>query len=386
MAKATKSNTNTSTKEPATPKRQRSEPQTMEELLQLYGGTKSSLSAGDRVRGKIVSIEPGRVLIDIGGKSEGLLAEKAYKEAENYVKTLNVGDEIEARVIVPETSDGYAILTLREKVESVYWDKIEKAKMEATPIKVEAKAVNPSGVTVDVMGLSGFIPLSQLGRETAKNTQALIGKRFEAVVIDFEKAAKKVILSEKEVSEKEELEKARKAIKDIKEGDVFDGVVTTIYDFGCFVKIEAGKDKLPLEGLVHVSEMAWEKVDNPGDVVSEGEEVKVKVIGKNMPTGRQGTTKLAFSMKQALQDPWEEAEEKYEIDNKVKGKVVRVSDFGVFIQLEPGIEGLLHITKIPPGKRLLRGDDVNVTVEEVDAKNRKIALGLVLTEKPLGYK
>lgn len=362
------------------------EPQSMEELLSLYGGTKPSLSAGDRVKGRIVSIEPGRVLIDIGGKSEGLLAEKAYKEAENFVKTLKVGDEIEARVIVPETSEGYAILTLREKVESAYWEKIEKAKDEANPIRVEAKAVNPSGVTVDVMGLSGFIPLSQLGRKVSQNPQSLIGKQLEAVVIDFERSAKKVILSEKEVSEKEELERARKAMKEIKEGDVFEGEVTTIYDFGCFVKITAGKDKLPLEGLVHVSEMAWEKVDNPADVVSEGDGVRVKVIGKNKPAGRGGLTKLAFSVKQAKVDPWDEAEKKYKVDAKVTGKIVRVSDFGVFIQLEPGIEGLLHITKIPPGKKLSKGDDANVTIEEVDAGSRKIALGLVLTEKPVGYK
>ena len=134
-----------------------------------------------------------------------------------------------------------------------------------------------------------------------------------------------------------------------------------------------------MEGLVHISEIAWEKVDNPGDLVSEGDEVKVKVIGiKN--------EKLAFSIKQALKDPWIEADKKYEIDDKVKGKVIRVSDFGLFIQLEPGVEGLLHITKIPPGKNLSRGDEVNVSIEEVDAENRKIALGLVLTEKPVGYK
>ncbi|KKQ42395.1 MAG: RNA binding S1 domain protein [Microgenomates group bacterium GW2011_GWC1_37_8] len=362
----------------ASPRATSKEPQTMEELLSLYG-TKASLSVGDRVKGRIVSMEPGRMLVDIGGKSEGLLAEKAYKEAEGYIKTLKIGDEVDARVIVPETSDGYTILTLREAVESVYWGNIEKLQESATPVKVEGKGVNPSGVMVDVLGMSGFIPLSQLGKESLKNSQALIGKRFEAIVIDFEKQSKKVILSEKEVSEKDELQKTRKALKEIKEGDIYEGKVSTIYDFGCFVRIEVGKDKLPLEGLVHISEIAWEKVDNPGDLVSEGDEVKVKVIGiKN--------EKLAFSIKQALKDPWIEADKKYEIDDKVKGKVIRVSDFGLFIQLEPGVEGLLHITKIPPGKNLSRGDEVNVSIEEVDAENRKIALGLVLTEKPVGYK
>lgn len=358
-----------------------SEPQTMEELLSMYGGQRAIFSVGDIVKGKILSIEPGRVIVDIGGKTEGLIAEKTFKEAQDFIKTLKPGDEIEARVIVRETPEGYTILTLRETLEKKAWEKIEKAESSGKPIEVVGVSVNPSGVTVEVQGLTGFIPTSQLGKVVAKNPQSLIGKKFEAIVIDFDKSAKKVVLSEREVSEREELEKARKALKEISEGEVYDGVVTSIYDFGCFVRIEAKlkKEKVPLEGLVHISEMAWERVGRPGDLVSEGDEVKVKVISKEKG-------KLALSMKQAQEDPWDTIEENYKKDSKKEGCVTKVSDFGVFVQLEPGIEGLIHITKIPPGTKLAKGDKVNVYIEEVDVKERRMSLGLVLTEKPVGYK
>ena len=136
---------------------------------------------------------------------------------------------------------------------------------------------------------------------------------------------------------------------------------------------------MEVEGLVHVSELAWGKVDKPSDVVSEGQKIKVKVIGL-----KDG--KLALSMRQAQKDPWDEVTDKYKPETRVSGKVTRMSDFGAFVQLEPGIEGLVHLTKIPPGTRLSEGQEIDVYVEEVDAKARKLSLGLVLTKKPIGYK
>ena len=370
-----------SKKHPKTSSKKRGEPQTMEELLSLYGGPKFSFSVGNMIKGKIIRIEPQRVVVDIGGKSEGIVAEKAFNEAGEFIKTLNVGDEIEARVLVSETKDGYTILSLRRAKEEAVWKRIEEAQEKQTPISVEGKGVTSAGVTVDIEGMTGFIPASQLGKEVSENLQRLIGQKFEVIVIDFDKTVKKIILSEKEVSEKEEVAAARSAIENIKEGETFEGEVTTIFDFGVFVKIEwgSGKTKIPLEGLVHISELSWEKVSSPNDVATPGDKVKVKVIGK-----RNG--KLAFSIKQALEDPWIKVEEKYKKDKKVGAKITRVTDFGVFVQLESGIEGLIHMTKIPPGKKLVRGDAVDVYIEEIDKENRKISLGLVLTEKPVGYK
>lgn len=358
-----------------------SKSETMEELLAKYGGSIHSFSVGNTVKGKIVRKEPGRLIVDIGGKSEGLVAEKTYKEAEKLIANLNVGDEIEARVIVSETPEGYTILSLRNAVENKVWEKVRKSHESGDPLDVKGKSVATSGVTVEIDNLFGFIPSTQLGKAVSKNSQGLIGKHFQAVVIDFDRGSRKVVLSEKEVSEKEELDRAREAIKSIQVGDEFEAEVISVYDFGCFVRINVtlGKKEIPLEGLVHISELSWEKTENVSDVVTEGDSLKVKVIGKQRD-------KLAFSVKQSGKDPWEKATEKYEVDKRFKGKVVKISDFGVFVQLEPGIEGLVHITKIPPDKKIVRGDEVNIYIEEIDKEARKISLGLVLTEKPIGYK
>jgi 4-hydroxy-3-methylbut-2-enyl diphosphate reductase len=361
------------------------EPQSMEDLMNTYGGGVKGLEVGDKVKAKVTLIEKDSVILDIGGKTEGLVAGKAYKLAEDFIKTLKVGDEVEGVVLVPESREGYTILSLKQAAAKVVWDKIEKAYRSKSAVEVVGKSVNQAGVLVDVYGVTGFIPTSQLGKEVSKNLQGLVGTRFEALVIDFDKDLNKVVLSEKEVSEAEEIEKTLKAIKSIKEGDVFDGEVTAVYDFGCFVKIRLpigsgkSKDEIPVEGLVHISEISYGKVDRVDEVVEIGQKVKVKVIGKD-------ERKLALSIKRVLEDPWIKAEEKYPKDSKVTGKVVKIADFGVFVALEPGVEGLIHRTKIPPAKRFEIGDEINLVVEEIDAKEKKLSLGLILTEKPIGYK
>lgn len=358
------------------------EPQTMEELLAQYGGNVKGFSQGNKVKGRVIAKLPGRLILDIGGKSEGVVAEKAYKEAERFIKTLEMGDEVEASVIIPETPDGFTILSLRAAAGAASWEKLQKAKVDASQLEAEVKGVNPSGVVVEIYGLTGFIPNSQLGKQVSQNKNALVGKKVKVSVVEIDRAANKIVLSEKAVSEAEDMELARKALEEIKEGEIYEGIVTSVYDFGCFVKLDVPvgkKEKASLEGLVHISEMAWEKVDDIKKLVSQGDSVKVKIIGKK-------DSKLALSIKQTLKDPWEKAADKYKADMKVKGKVVKVSDFGVFVSLEPGVEGLVHMTKIPPGMKFSEGDEANVYVEEVDTKVRKISLGLVLTTKPVGYK
>lgn len=360
--------------------KKQSEPTTMAELLAQAGGKIHGFVTGQKVKGKIIAKTAKSLILDIGGKSEGVVTEKAFQEAYDLIKTLKIGDEVTVTVLIPETRDGTVLLSLRQAAQDASWEALEASKKKGTPVAVFGKGANASGVTVEVENVLGFIPGSQLGHSAAKNPEELIGKYFKAVVIEVDKLQNKVVLSEKAVSEAADIKKTKDLIAKVKEGEIYDGEVTTVANFGCFVKLHLGKaDGAFVEGLVHISELSWSKVGATSDVVKEGDKVKVKVLG-----ARDG--KLSLSIKQALVDPWEGADKKYKKENQVKGKVTRVSDFGIFVQVEPGIEGLVHITQIPPGKRFNEGDEVECYVQEIDTKNKKMSLGLVLTSKPIGYK
>ena len=354
---------------------------TMAELLAKRGHSVASFTKGQRVESTVVSISDTAVLLDIGGKSEGIVKEKGYQDAKELITTLKVGDTVLATILVPESRDGTIVMALRDAMHDKVWERLEKAVKSGEEVAVMGKGVNPSGFAVDVEGLSGFIPMSQLGKEIAGNPQKLVGKYFKAKVMEVDKSQRKIVLSEKEISEAIDIANAKKAMKEVKEGEVYDGIVTTVANFGCFVKFEVGKgkSKTALEGLVHVSELAFSRVANPHDFVKTGDSVKVKVLA-----ARDG--KLALSMKQAGKDPWTTVTERFKVEDKIKGKIVRISDFGMFVEMESGVEGLVHITKMPPTEKFEVGKEVTCIVEEIDSKNRKIALGLVLTSVPVGYK
>ncbi len=371
----------TATKSTSESKTPIKEATTMAELLARAGKKANQFTKGQRTMGKLLSKTPEALIFDVGGKSEGIVKEKGYTDAKEYIETLKVGDSVMVTVLVPETRDGITILALKDAMKDISWIKLEEAKKDGTEVPVLGKGVNPAGFVVDVMGLEGFIPTSQLGREVNENSANLVGKYFKAKVMEVDKVNNKVVLSEKEVSEAGDIALIKKAMVSVKEGEVYNGVVTTVAPFGAFVKIEVmvGKEKAYVEGLVHVSELSFSKVTLPSDVVSVGDKVEVRVLA-----ARDG--KLALSIKQAAKDPWTEAAEKYVPEAKVAGKVVRISDFGVFVELEPGIEGLIHITKIPPTHKIEMGQEVKCVIEDVNVKDKRIALGIVLTSAPIGYK
>jgi ribosomal protein S1 len=353
----------------------------MAELLAHAKSHVQQFTKGQRVDARIISITPTAVLLDIGGKSEGIIKGKGYLDAKEFIATLKAGDNVMATILVPESRDGTIILALKDAMKDIAWNRLAKAKETGEAVPVFGKGVSTPGFVVDVEGVEGFIPMSQLGKDASENAQSLVGKYFKAKVMEVDKMNNKLVLSEKEVSEAGDIARSKKALENIKEGEVYDGVVTTVASFGAFVKIDVPvkKEKAYVEGLVHVSEIAYHKVNLPSDVLSVGDKVKVRVLA-----GRDG--KLALSIKQALKDPWSEVVSKYKLESKITGKVVRISDFGVFVELEPGVEGLIHITKIPPTHKIAIGAEVKCTIEEINVKDKRIALGLVLTAVPVGYK
>lgn len=354
---------------------------TMADLLARAKNKVQTFTKGQRITAKLLSKTASLLIFDIGGKSEGLVKEKGYTDAKEFIETLKAGDNVLVTILVPESRDGTIVLGLKDAMRDVSWTKLEEAKASGEAVPVFGKGVSTPGFVVDVMGIEGFIPTSQMGRVITGNAQNLVGKYFKAKVMEVDKVNKKVVLSEKEVSEAGDIALIKEALKNIKEGEIYEGVVTTVAPFGAFVKIEVPvkKEKAEVEGLVHVSELSFSRVNLPSDVIHEGDKVQVKVLAAH-----EG--KLALSIKQAKKDPWEGVDAKYKSEDKVMGKVVRISDFGAFIELEPGVEGLIHITQIPPSLKLQTGSEVKCTVEEVNLKDKRIALGLVLTTAPIGYK
>src|SRR5258708_4610715 len=350
---------------------------TMEELLKKYGSKVKGFKRGQKVEARLLDLSKKTATFDIGGKSEGIINDIYFQEARDYLKTLKVGDIVTAVVINPEVADGNVLLSLRHAASDSLWEKVKRDLDKGNIVSVNVKNSNQSGILVDFEGISGFIPTSQIGKVMQQNLGNLVNNSIKVKVIEVDKGKRKIVFSEKAVSEVKEMAEASKAFEEIKTGEVYKGVITTITTFGVFVEIDIKKIKV--EGLVHISEASWEKSSTPSEMFKVGQKVEVKVLG-------QHNGKLSLSIKQAEADPWIDASKKFKVEDKVKGKITRNSDFGTFVAIAPGIEGLIHITKIPPATKLNVGDEVNVYIEEIDMKNKKIGLGIMLTAKPVGYK
>lgn len=356
------------------------EPQTMDELLNQAGQRYYGRKVGELVEGIVTEKTNRAIYLDIGGKTEGMVIDREMKAARDFIKGLEVGDKITAVVTQAENDRGHPLLSLKRAATTSVWQEFEEKLKTKEILKVKGREVNRGGLVVDAKGVQGFIPSSQFGKQYSGTIEELVGKDLEVKAIEVDKEKNRLIFSEREVSEATLLKEQEKALEEIKVGETFAGEITGVMPFGYFVKI-SGKKKISLEGLVHISEISWEKVEDPSKHYKQGDKVKVKVLAVDKKSGR-----LNLSIKQLLPDPWDEIEEKYKPDAKIKGEVVRLAPFGAFVNLGSGIEGLIHISKIPAEHSINPGDKVDCYIESIDKEQRRISLGLVLKEKPVGYK
>lgn len=359
------------------------EPSTMEELLAQAQSPLKTFKRGDIVTGKVTEITGRSVYIDVGGKAEAIVADREYEAARDFVKTLKVGDEITAFVTSPENDSGQIIVSLKRAAADSRWKVFEDAFAANSTLTVTGKEVNKGGLVAEVEGVYGFIPASQLSKDVVGQPETLVGKPVEVKVIEVDRDQNRLVLSEKAVTEAEEIAERKKLLEKVDQSKVYSGKVAGIVPFGAFIEVTigSGKSAQTLEGLVHISEISWEKVEDVSKVLKEGDEVKVKVIGTDEESG-----KLALSIKQLTDDPWLNMGDKYAVDSKHKGKVVKVMPYGVIVHMEKGIEGLIHASKMPPEMNFTEGQEVEVFVESVNMDKRRLSLGVVLTEKPVGYK
>lgn len=342
---------------------------------------------GAVISGKVVSVSKNRLVVDLNGVAVGISSGRETHDSGDTIKDLKEGDEVKTVVIEEENEDGMVVLSLKRASQATTWDNFEKAYKDGDVIEVTVSEANKGGLLIDVDGIKGFIPVSQLAPahyprvEDANSTQILsrlqklVGIKLSVKIINLDRSTGKMILSERAAQQG----KAKASLGELKVGDQVKGRVSGVVKFGIFVTFDG------LEGLVHISEIAWGHVSNPHQYAKVGDNVDVEIIGIE-------NEKLSLSMKRLIPDPWSVIEEKYPIGTKVKGVVNRFSPFGAFVQLEDDINGLIHLSEISdqkvedPADFLDVGQEVEAEVINIDRDEHRIGLSLKKTKSKVSKK
>ncbi len=352
------------------------EPTTMEELLAQTGYQLKSHQKGEIVEGKVTFVSDKHLLLDIGGKGEAIVHEKEMPHIADLVNELKVGDRLKVQIVNPENERGQTVVSLRKTAASKRWQLLGDKMKSQQQVEVTIKELSRGGFLVDYMGLRGFIPLSQAQPEFVRLAEKAAGRRVTVQIIELDEAQNRLVLSQIAggIGEKQ-----AEALKQVELGKSYPAEITGLAPFGAFANVTVGENILP--GLIHISEIAWEKVDKPEAYLKVGQKLDVKAIGADPKIG-----KLTLSIKQLLPDPWEDVAKILTVDQTIKGKVTRINQFGAFISILPGIEGLVHISKINPGEEPKVGEEVECVVEEINPEKRKVSLSFVVLAKPIGYR
>jgi ribosomal protein S1 len=359
------------------------QPQTMEELIAMTGYTLKGIKKGDVVEGIVGRVSPKEITIEVGGKTEGVVIDRELENYREMLMALKPGDKVVAQVIVAENDRGQSVLSLRRSIFEKRWEDLAGHQKDGTPVEVILKEPVRGGVLVDYGGLRGYIPQSQLDGALSKQLDKVTNRRISVKVVEVDKETNRLVFSQRSISEGATLAKQKELLDALTVGESVQATITGVVPFGAFARLSVTKDgeKHDIEGLIHISEIAWEKVEDPGQYLKVGDSVKIKVIGVDPSTG-----KLTLSLKQLLPDPWEHVLDMFEKDSQVKGIVSRVSPYGIFVTLSPGVEGLIHISKISPGEEPKVKDEITCLIEDIQPDKRKISLSMTLTEKPMGYR
>jgi len=347
-------------------------------MAELMEGSEKPPQLDDVVEGPVIALGRARVFVDLHPFGTGIIYGREYLSARETLKNVNLGDTITAKVVGTDNADGYIELSLREARQALIWNEAEVAMQKKTSFELAITDANKGGLIINWNGIQGFLPASQLSPahyprvpdgdkdKIFSELKKMIGTKLEVMVITASPKEAKLIFSEKGAGTSERANLVEK----YHVGDVLEGVVTGATEFGVFVKLEEG-----LEGLVHISEIAWGHVSDAHDFARLGDKVNVKIIGID-------GDKISLSMKQLTKDPWEEIEKKYKVGSLIKTKITRLAQFGAFVQLEDDITGLIHNSEISgnpedPAKVLEVGQAVEARVIEINKDEKRIGLSLL---------
>ena len=336
----------------------------------LFEESLQAVQPGGVVTGKIVDINPTHVVVDVGYKTEGRISVQEFQDRDGTLQ-VNVGDDVDVFFESPEGDRGEIVLS-RQKAESIkVWDRIENAYEQMTPVDGTIVARVKGGFKVDV-GVDGFLPGSHVDIRPTRNLDQFVGKQDRFTILKYNRMRDNVVVSRKVLLEKEREVLKKETLAVLEEGVILEGVVKNITDYGAFVDVGG------IDGILHITDMSWGRVNHPSDLLSLAETIRVVVLKFDKEKER-----ISLGMKQITPDPWESVSERYPVDSKITGKVVGLTDYGAFVELEKGVEGLIHVSEMSWAKKLSHpskvvqvGETVEAMVLNVDPARRRISLGL----------
>ncbi len=344
-----------------------------DDLMAMYDDSFSGIKEGEIVKGRVVGTTPGEVLVDIGFKSEGAIPLKEFGDAP---ESIEIGAEVEVFLENVEDLEGRVVLSKQKADFMRVWDSIKEAHDGGSTVNGRLTRRIKGGIVVDLLGVEAFLPGSQIDIRQVKNFDQFLGQAFEFKIIKLNKARRNIVVSRRAVLEEERERLRQGIIKELEEGQVREGVVKNITDFGAFIDLGG------VDGLLHITDMSWGRVSHPSEMVSIGDRIKVKVLKYERERER-----ISLGLRQLTPHPWEKIDEKYPETTQTQGRVVSITDYGAFVELEEGIEGLVHISEMSwtqhirhPSKLVSIGDTVEIVVLKLDKESKKISLGMKQTD------
>jgi small subunit ribosomal protein S1 len=345
--------------------------QDYEKMLTMYEGTLAAIVEGEIVKSKVLRVTENAVILDVGFKSEGSVPLDEFKEPPKP------GDEVEVFLEHLEDQEGAVVLSKKKADFMRVWEKIRQAHETDQPVQGTLIKKIKGGVVVSLMGVDAFLPGSQIALRRVPNIDELLGQNFEFKIIKLNKRRRNIVVSRRVILENERAHKREFLMKELAVGQVRKGVVKNITDFGAFIDLGG------VDGLLHITDMSYGRVSHPSEMVQIGAEVEVKILDIDWQRER-----ISLGMKQLQSYPWQNVAEKYPVGTRVQGKVVSITNYGAFVELEPGIEGLVHISEMSwtrnvrhPSKIVSIGETIEAVVLKVDEKEEKISLGMKQTEQ-----
>jgi small subunit ribosomal protein S1 len=339
---------------------------TMEEALK-QSASSTRYATGEIVPGNVIEVRPKEVLVDIGYKSEGVIPANEFED----IKTVKVGDQVDVLIEKLEDKEGMVVLS-KEKAEfKKNWERILSICNEGGRIVGKVKAIVKGGLIVNI-GVEAFLPASQIDVMTPKNLTQYVGNSYDFKVVKINQERQNIVLSRRELIEAERTERRQKLLAEMVPGDIRKGTVKNITDFGAFIDLNG------IDGLLHITDMSWGRIGHPSEILKVGQDLDVVVLDVNKEKER-----VSLGLKQKMANPWDQIENKFPVGAKVKGKVVNLVPYGAFVELEPGVEGLVHVTELSWTKRVAKPADVLKAGQEIDAvvlginrDEQKISLGI----------